>query len=136
MSVRRSRRHPVSVLAVVAMLWAAALLVVAPSASRPAREGILAVISVGDQGTGLVGAVAGRPFDVVVEARDPLGAPLVPTQDTSVRLSLVTGSGALAAGPRGHHRQGAPAAARSPAPPTRRSGTPSSSASPSSPGPP
>jgi hypothetical protein len=85
------------VLAVVAMLWAAALLLVAPSASLAGPvKGTLAVISVGDQGTGLVGAVAGRPFDVVVEARDPLGAPLVPNQDTKVRLSLVTGSGTLA----------------------------------------
>jgi hypothetical protein len=70
---------------------------VAPSASLAGPvKGTLAVISVGDQGTGLVGAVAGRPFDVVVEARDPLGAPLVPNQDTKVRLSLVTGSGTLA----------------------------------------
>ncbi len=97
MSVSRSRRHPISVLAVVALLWAAVLLVVSPSASMAgAVKGSLAVISVGDQGTGLVGAVAGRPFSVVVEARDPLGVPLVLTQDTRVRLSLVTGSGTLA----------------------------------------
>jgi hypothetical protein len=79
------------------MLWAAALLVLAPSASSAGPvKGSLAVISVGDQGTGLVGAVAGRPFSVVVEARDPLGVPLVLSQDTRVRLSLVTGSGSLA----------------------------------------
>ncbi|TPG17867.1 hypothetical protein [Pedococcus bigeumensis] len=96
MSVRPSRRHPLSVLAVVALLWAAALLVVSPSASMAGSvKGSLAVISVGDQGTGFVGAVAGRPFDVVVEARDPLGVPLVLPQDTKVRLSLVTGSGTL-----------------------------------------
>ncbi|GAA2162797.1 hypothetical protein [Pedococcus bigeumensis] len=97
MSVLRLRQRPLPVLAVVAMLWAAALLLVAPSASLAGPvKGTLAVISVGDQGTGLVGAVAGRPFDVVVEARDPLGAPLVPNQDTKIRLSLVTGSGTLA----------------------------------------
>ena len=56
-----------------------------------AVKGWLAVISVGDQGTGLVGAVAGRPFSVLVEARDPQGVPLVLTQDTRVRLSLVDG---------------------------------------------
>lgn len=97
MSLRRLRQRPVPVLAVVAMLWAAALLLVAPSASLAGSlKGSLAVISVADQGTGLVGAVAGRPFDVVVEARDPLGAPLAPTQNTRLRLSLVTGSGTLA----------------------------------------
>lgn len=97
MSVRRLRHHPVPVMALVAMLWAAALLLVAPSASQAGPvKGSLAVISVSDQGTGLVGAVAGRPFAVVVEARDPLGAPLVPSQNTRVRLRLVTGSGALA----------------------------------------
>ena len=95
MSVSRSRRHPISVLAVVAMLWAA-LLVVSPSASMAGSvKGSLAVISVGDQGTGLVGAVAGRPFSVVVESRDPVGVPLVLSQNTRVRLSLVTGSGVL-----------------------------------------
>ena len=96
MSVRPSRRQPVSVMAVVALLWAAALLVVSPSASMAGSvKGSLAVISVADQGTGFVGAVAARPFSVVVEARDPLGVPLVLTQDTKVRLSLVTGSGSL-----------------------------------------
>lgn len=95
MSVRRSRPRPIRVLALVAMLWAA-LLLVTPSASLAGPvKGSLAVISVGDQGTGLVGAVAGRPFSVVVEARDPLGVPLVLTQNTRVRLSLVTGSGTL-----------------------------------------
>jgi hypothetical protein len=92
----RSRRHPFAVLATVAMLWATALLVVSPSASSAGPvKGTLAVISVGDQGTGFVGAVAERPFSVVVEARDPLGVPLVLTQDTRIRLSLVSGSGAL-----------------------------------------
>ena len=96
MSVSPSRRHPVTVLAVVALLWAAALLVVSPSASMAGSvKGSLAVISVADQGTGFVGAVAARPFSVVVEARDPLGAPLILTQDTKVQLSLVTGSGSL-----------------------------------------
>lgn len=96
MSLHRLRQHPLPILALVAMLWAAALLLVAPSASQAGSvKGSLAVISVGDQGTGLVGAVAGRPFDVVVEARDPLGAPLVPSQNTKVRLRVVTGSGTL-----------------------------------------
>ena len=96
MSVRPSHRHPVSVMAVVALLWAAALLVVSPSASLAGSvKGSLAVISVADQGTGFVGAVDGRPFSVLVEARDPVGLPLVLTQDTKVRLSLVTGSGSL-----------------------------------------
>ena len=96
MSVRRSRLRPLPVMALVALLWATALLVVWPSASQAGPvKGSLAVISVADQSTGFVGAVAGRPFSVVVEARDPLGVPLVLTQDTKVRLSLVSGSGSL-----------------------------------------
>ena len=95
MSVRRSRRHPLRALAWVAMLWAAVLLASPTASLAGCVKGTLAVVSVNDQGTGLVGAVAGRPFSVVVEARGASGAPLVLTQDTRVRLSLVTGSGSL-----------------------------------------
>lgn len=96
MSVARSRLRQLSVLSVVALVWSSVLLAMSPAASfAGAVKGSLAVIAVADQGTGLVGAVAGRPFNVVVEARDPLGAPLAPTQNTRVRLSLVTGSGTL-----------------------------------------
>ena len=96
MSLSRSRLRHLSVLSVVALIWASVLLAMSPGAFAGPVKGSLAVISVADQGTGLVGAVAGRPFDVVVEARDPLGAPLVPSQNTKVRLRVVTGSGALA----------------------------------------
>ena len=95
MSLSRSRLRHLSVLSVVALVWASVLLVMTPGAFAGPVKGSLAVISVADQGTGLVGAVAGRPFTVVVEARDPLGAPLVPSQNTTVRLRLVTGSGTL-----------------------------------------
>lgn len=97
MSLSRLRQHRVPALALMAALWAAALLLVAPSASGAGPvKGSLAVISVGDQGTGLVGAVAGRPFDVVVEARDTLGAPMAPNQNTRVRLGVLSGAGGLA----------------------------------------
>ena len=95
MSLSRSRLRQLSVLSVVALIWASVLLVMSPGAFAGPVKGSVAVISVADEGTGLVGAVAGRPFTVVVEARDPLGAPLVPSQNTRVRLRVVTGSGTL-----------------------------------------
>lgn len=96
MSLSRPRLRHLSVLSVVALVWASVLLAMSPGASAGSVKGSLAVISVADQGTTLAGAVAGRPFTVVVEARDPLGAPLAPTQTTRIRLSLVTGTGTLA----------------------------------------
>ena len=96
MSLSGSRLRHLSVLSVLALIWASVLVVLSPGAFAGPVKGSLAVISVADQGTGLVGAVAGRPFNVVVEARDPLGAPLVPSQNTTVRLRVVTGSGTLA----------------------------------------
>ena len=96
MSVPRSRLRHFSILSVLALVWTSVLVAMSPATSFAGSvKGSLAVIAVADQGTGLVGAVAGRPFNVVVEARDPLGAPLAPTQNTRVRLSLVTGSGSL-----------------------------------------
>jgi hypothetical protein len=96
MSVPRSRLRRLSILSVLALVWTSVLLAMSPAASFGGSvKGSLAVISVADEGSGLVGAVAGRPFNIVVEARDPLGAPLAPTQSTRVRLSLVTGSGTL-----------------------------------------
>src|SRR4051794_21157614 len=96
MSVPRVRPRHLSVLAILALLWSSLIVTSSGASYAGAVKGSLAVISVADQGTGLTGAVAGRPFNLVVEARDPLGAPLAPTQNTRVRLSLVTGSGALA----------------------------------------
>lgn len=96
MTVPRVRRTPIVLLAVLALAWASALAVVVPGPSYgAATKGSLAVIAVADSGTGLAGAVAGRPFDVVVEARDPLGVPLVLAQDTRIRLRLASGTGAL-----------------------------------------
>jgi hypothetical protein len=96
MSLSRSRLRHLSVLSVVALIWASVLLAMSPGAFAGPVKGSLAVISVADQGTGLAGAVAGRPFTVVVEARDPFGVPLAPNQNTTIRLRVVTGSGALA----------------------------------------
>jgi hypothetical protein len=95
MSLSGTRLRSLSVLSVLALIWASLLVAMSPGASAGAVKGSLAVISVADQGTGLVGAVAGRGFAVVVEARDPLGVPLAPTQNTQVRLALVSGSGTL-----------------------------------------
>ena len=95
MSLSRSRLRHLSVLSVVALIWASVLVVMSPGAFAGPVKGSLAVISVADQGTGLAGAVAGRPFTVIVEARDPQGVPLAPTQNTTVRLRVVTGAGTL-----------------------------------------
>ena len=95
MSLSGSRLRSLSVLSVLALLWASLLVVMSPGAFAGPVKGSLAVISVADQGTGLAGAVAGRPFTVVVEARDPLGVPLAPSQNTTVRLRVVTGAGTL-----------------------------------------
>ena len=95
MSLSRSRLRHLSVLSVVALIWASVLVVMSPGAFAGPVKGSLAVISVADQGTGLAGAVAGRPFTVVVEARDPQGVPLAPAQNTTVRLRVVTGAGTL-----------------------------------------
>lgn len=85
-----------SALAVVALVAGLALAVATPTtALSDAVKGSLAVLSVNDEGTGLPGAVAGRPFTVVVQARDPLGAPLAVTPDTVVRLTVESGPGAL-----------------------------------------
>ena len=102
-----------SVLSVLALVFASLLVAVSPTASQATGvRGSLAVISVADQGTGLAGAVAARPFTVVVEARTRYGAPLVLTQDTRVRLSLVTRDGQAGRCPRGRDRQAARAGAR------------------------
>ena len=95
MSLSGSRLRSLSVLSVLALVWASLLVAISPGASAGSVKGSLAVISVADQGTGLVGAVAGRPFTVVVEARDPLGTPLAPSQNTTVRLRVVPGAGTL-----------------------------------------
>lgn len=90
--------HPVR-LARVAALAVACLVaitgVVASSASAGAVKGSLAVISVNDVGTGLAGAVTGRPMSVVVEARDVSGVPMAVSKDTGVRLSSTGGPGTL-----------------------------------------
>jgi hypothetical protein len=75
-------------------LLALASLAAIPPASG-AVKGSLVVLSVNDTATGLAGAVQGRPFTVVVEARDDLGAPLPVTRDTTVTLVEISGPGSL-----------------------------------------
>ena len=89
----RSTRPLLSVL--TACLLALATLAGLPPASGAAVKGSLVVLSVTDAATGLDGAVQGRPFTVVVEARDDAGAPLVVTRDTTVALVAVSGPGSL-----------------------------------------
>jgi len=89
----RARLARVAALAVACLV--AITGVVASSASAGAVKGSLAVISVNDVGTGLAGAVTGRPMSVVVEARDASGAPLVVNRDTGVRLGSTGGPGSL-----------------------------------------
>jgi hypothetical protein len=98
MSVHRSPRTiRLAKLAVVSVVAAFAMLGLATGpASSGQSKGSLVVISVNDSGTGLVGAVAGRAFGVVVEARDPLGVPLALSKATQVRLSSTGGPGSLA----------------------------------------
>ena len=99
-SVRRRIR--VSALAVVSLVATLGLVALNPTpALSDALKGSLAVVSVSDAGTGLVGAVAGQPFTVVVEARDPSGAPLAVSPDTVVRLDVVNGTGTLGGTTRG-----------------------------------
>lgn len=90
---RRVRLARVAVLAVTCVLALTGL--VTSSASAGAVKGALAIISVNDAGTGLAGAVAGRPMTVVVEARDLAGVPMLVNRDTDVRLSSTGGPGTL-----------------------------------------
>jgi hypothetical protein len=88
--------RPRRALAFVGLLAAIALVALSPApAQSDSVKGSLDVLSVNDSGTGLAGAVAGRPFDIVIAARDPLGAPLAVSTDTRVRVDVVTGSGTL-----------------------------------------
>ena len=80
---------------ITASLLALATLAGLPPASGGAVKGSLVVLSVSDPTTGLAGAVQGRPFSVVVEARDDLGAPLAVTRDTTVTLVAISGPGSL-----------------------------------------
>jgi len=89
----RNTRLLLSVL--TAGLLALATLAVLPPASGGAVKGSLVVRSVTDPATGLSGAVQGRPFSVVVQAVDELGAPLVVTRDTTVTLVEISGPGSL-----------------------------------------
>ena len=83
-------------MAVVALVTGVALVGSVPTAAlSDTVKGSLVVLSVNDAGTGLPGAVAGRPFTVVVQALDPLGAPLAVTPDTVVRLTVESGAGTL-----------------------------------------
>jgi hypothetical protein len=96
MSSTRRRRVRAIVPALLAVLFASVLTALVPvTASGDAVKGSLAVISVSDGGTGLAGAVQGRPFTVVVESRDDEGAPLPLTRATTVELSEVSGAGTL-----------------------------------------
>jgi hypothetical protein len=81
--------------ALTACLLALATLAGLPPASGGAVKGSLVVLSVTDPTTGLAGAVQGRPFSVVVEARDDAGAPLAVTRDTTVTLVEISGPGSL-----------------------------------------
>ena len=90
----RSIRLPLSVLA--ASLLALATLVGLPPAVGGAVKGSLVVLSVEDTSTGLGGAVQGRPFSVVVEARDDDGVPVTVTRDTTVTLVAISGPGSWA----------------------------------------
>jgi hypothetical protein len=80
---------------ITAGLLALASLAAISPASGGAVKGSLVVLSVNDTATGLAGAVQGRPFTVVVEARDDLGAPLALTRDTTVTLLQISGPGSL-----------------------------------------
>jgi hypothetical protein len=82
--------------AVPLLLVAAFLSALAPTTAAGGPEkGSLAVTAVSDTGTGLGGAVAGRPFSVVVQSRDDTGAPLALNRATTVTLSEVSGDGDL-----------------------------------------
>lgn len=91
----RPQRLRTSALAVLALVTGLALVGTPTVAGADTVKGSLVVLSVNDAGTGLLGAVAGRPFTVVVQALDPLGAPLAVTPDTVVRLTLQSGTGTL-----------------------------------------
>jgi hypothetical protein len=69
--------------------------VAAGPATSASVKGSLVVVSVTDTATGLAGTVAGRPFDVAVQALDPDGLPLAVSSDTRVRLSVASGTGTL-----------------------------------------
>ena len=91
--VTRNTRLLLSVL--TASLIALATIAGIPPASGGAVKGSLVIRSVTDPSTGLAGAVQGRPFSVVVQAVDDLGAPLVVTRDTTVTLVEISGPGSL-----------------------------------------
>lgn len=90
----RSVRGWVSALVVVLVAWTLTASFSTTASGGPIK-GSLAVISVNDAGTGLVGAVQGRPFSVVVEVQDDAGAPVTLSRDTTVVLSEVSGPGDL-----------------------------------------
>ena len=83
--------------AVAALALAAPMLVGTGPATSDSTKGSLSIVSVTDSGSGLAGAVAGRPFDVVVQALAPDGTTALEVkQATTVRLSLSPGtSGSL-----------------------------------------
>jgi len=89
----RNTRLLLSVL--TASLLALATIAGIPPASGGAVKGSLVIRSVTDPTTGLAGAVQGRPFTVVVQALDDLGAPLVVTRDTTVTLVEISGPGSV-----------------------------------------
>lgn len=82
-----TRRHT-ALARLLALLAATALALtgVAGSASAGQSKGSLVITSVTDAGTGLVGAVAGRPMSVSVQRLDLTGAPMLVNQATVVQL--------------------------------------------------
>lgn len=89
------RRLLPALLAVITALAGFAALAGAP-ATGAATKGALVVAAVQDQGTGLAGMVANRPFSVEVEVVDEDGAPMAVNRATTVTLSEVSGPGDLA----------------------------------------
>lgn len=90
---RGGRLARLAAVAVMAVALPAA--VAAAPATSASVKGSLVVLSVTDSGSGLAGVVAGRPFDVAVQALDTSGVPLAVSTDTRVRLSLASGGGTL-----------------------------------------
>lgn len=90
----RSARGLIPALLVILVASGLTALLPATATGGPVK-GSLAVVSVNDTGTGLEGAVLGRPFSVVVEALDDAGAPLEVSKATTITLSEVSGDGDL-----------------------------------------
>jgi hypothetical protein len=83
------------VLAAIAVAATLTVLGASMPASGAAIKGTIEVISVTDQGTGLNAPVQGRRFDVAVRVVDESNQPLTLTKATSIRLTEVSGAGAL-----------------------------------------